>query len=202
MPSTAIEETPRVTTPAALMTAEEMLAYDVPNTRVELVRGRLVVRDAPGVRHGEHAARMVFALMSHLARGRESAGSERTDGRVVTCDTGFILARGPDTVRCPDVAYVSRERMPGVSPDGYGEFAPDIVVEIRSPSDRAGAVLAKVVDYLDAGSRLVWVVDPARQQVTVYREDGSQAILGNTDVLDGGEVLVGFTYSLSALFAD
>ena len=88
--------------------------------------------------------------------------------------------------------------MPGVSPDGYGEFVPDIAIEIRSPSDRAGTVLAKVADYLDAGARLVWVVDPVRQLVTVYREDGSHALLGIDDTLNGDEVLTGFEFALRA----
>ncbi len=202
MPTTAIEGTPRVTTPAALMTAEEMLTYDVPNKRIELVRGRVVVRDLPGLRHGEHAVRITVALSNFLSGDRETSGATQTRGRVFTCDSGFVLARNPDTVRGPDVAYVSRERMPGPVPKGYGEFGPDLVVEIRSPSDRAGAVLAKVGDYLDAGSRLVWVVDPARQIVTLYRDDGSQAILGINDVLDGGDVLRGFTFGLGELFAE
>ena len=198
----AIPETVRVTIPDALMTAEEMLTYDVPDKRIELVRGRVVVRDAPGMRHGEHAARMVVALSNFLMRERESSGASTTRGRVFTCDSGFVVERSPDTVRCPDVAYVSRERMPGPSSDGYGDFAPDLVVEIRSPSDRAGALLAKVGEYLDAGSRLVWVIDAARQLVTVYREDGSQALLGVNETLDGGEVLSGFTYALRELFAE
>ena len=190
-----------MTTPAALMTAEELLTYELPDKRVELVRGRLVVRDLPGMRHGEHAARICVALSNFLSAERVASGAAQTAGRVFTCDSGFTLARNPDTVRGPDVSYVSRERLSGPLPSGYGEFAPDIAVEIRSPSDRAGAVLAKVVDFLDAGSRLVWVVDPARQLLTVYRADGSQALLGINDVLDDDDVLSGFTYGLRELFA-
>lgn len=201
MTTTASDGTPRVTTPAALMTAEELLTYELPNKRIELVRGRLIVRDLPGMRHGEHAARMVVALSNYLCRDRESSGAAQTRGRVFTCDSGFVLARNPDTVRGPDVSYVSRERMRGPVPKGYGEFGPDIVIEIRSPSDRPGVVLGKIGDYLDAGARLVWVVDPIRQSVTVYGDDGSQAQLGIDDVLDGGEVLSGFTYTLRELFA-
>ena len=121
---------------------------------------------------------------------------------MIAGDSGFTLARNPDTVRGPDVAYVSRERWAGPLPDGYGEFAPDLVVEIRSPSDRVGAVLAKVGEWLDAGSRIVWVVDPSRRLVTVYSADGSQAVLGNEDVLDAGNLLPGFTFAIAELFAD
>jgi Uma2 family endonuclease len=75
-------------------------------------------------------------------------------------------------------------------------------VEIRSPRDRAGAVLAKVGDWLDAGSQVVWVVDPLRRLVSIYRADGSQALLGVDDVLDGGDLLPGFTFAVAELFAE
>jgi len=201
MTITELEGKSRVTTPVALMTAEELLVYPMPDKRVELVLGRLLVREPPGMRHGECAMRIVVALANYLSRDRESRGAPETRGRVVTCDSGFTLARNPDTVRGPDVAYVSRARCAGPLPDGYGEFAPDLAVEIRSPGDRPGEVLAKVGDLLDAGSDLVWVVDPRRELVSVYRADGSQAMLGNGDVLDGGDVLPGFSFPLAELFA-
>ncbi len=202
MITTLPREAPALTTPVALMTAEELLVYPMPDKRVELVRGRLVVREPPGMRHGQCAVRMVVALSNFLERDRTLRGAADTRGRVVTCDSGFTLARNPDTVRGPDVAYVSRERLAGPMPVGYGEFAPDIAVDIRSPTDRIGAVLAKVGDLLDAGSHLVWVVNPARKQVTVYSADGSQEVLGVQDFLSGGEVLPGFSYSLAELFAE
>lgn len=201
MTTTVIEGTPRVTIPAALMTAEELLTYPLPNKRVELVRGRLIVREPPGMRHGECALRIGVALSNVLSRDRESSGAPDTRGRVLTCDAGFTLARDPDTVRGPDVAYVSRERWGGPLPDGYGEFAPDLAVEVRSPDDRLGSLLAKVGDWLEAGARLVWVVDPSSQQVAVYRADGTQAVLGVADVLEGGDVLPGFAYAIAELFA-
>ena len=202
MTTTLPREAPAVTTPVALMTAEELLMYPMPDKRVELVRGRLVVREPPGMRHGEFAVRMVVALSNFLLRDRELREAVDTLGRVFTCDSGFTLARNPDTVRGPDVAYVSRQRLTGPVPVGYGEFAPDLAIEIRSPSDRIGAVLAKVGDLLDAGSQLVWVVNPARQQVTVFSADGSQEVLGAGDFLSGGEVLPGFAYSIAELFAE
>ena len=195
------QETPHVTTPTGLMTAEELLAYEMPDKRVELVRGRLIVREPPGMRHGECASRLAVTLSNFLSRDREMRGAAETRGRVLTCDSGFTLARNPDTVRGPDVAYISSERWAGPMPDGYGEFAPDLAIEIRSPSDRIGAVLAKVGDWLDAGTGLVWVVDPAREQISVYNADGSQDMLGVDEVLDGGDVLPGFTLVIAELFA-
>ena len=190
-----------MTTPVGLMTAEELLAYPMPDKRVELVRGRLIVREPPGMRHGECASRVVVALSNFLTRDRELRGAAETRGRVVTCDSGFTLARNPDTVRGPDVAYISRERWAGPLPAGYGEFAPDLASEIRSPGDRIGAVLTKVGDWLDAGALLVWVIDSAREQVSVYSADGSQAVFGIDGVLGGDGVLPGFAYALAELFS-
>jgi len=99
------------------------------------------------------------------------------------------------------VAYISRTRCAGPLPIGYGEFAPDLAIEIRSPSDRPGAVLAKVGDWLDAGAQLVWTVDPSRRAVVVYRADGWQDTLGMDDMLDGDDLLPGFALSIAALFA-
>lgn len=201
MITTERSEVLRVTTPVALMTAEELLRYPQPDKRVELVRGHVVVREPPGMRHGETAMRLGVAISNFLSDDRVSRGAAESRGRVVTCDSGFTLARNPDTVRGPDVAYVSRQRWAGPLPEGYGEFAPDLAVEIRSPSDRPSAVLAKVSDWLEAGALLVWVIDTARQQVHVYRADGSQAVHGAADALSGGDVLPGFSLGLAALFA-
>ena len=123
-----------------------------------------------------------------------------TRGRLATADPGFTLARSPDTVRAPDVAYISRERYSGPMPEGYPELAPDLAVEVRSRGDRAGEVLAKVADWLSAGTTLVWVIDPAREVATVYRSDGTVAVLGLEDALSGEALLPGFVLSLRELF--
>ena len=192
----------RVTAPPALITAEGLLTYPQPdNQRTELVRGRLVVREPAGVLHGEYAARIVIAIGSYLRSDRDARGAQETRGRVVTCDTGFTLARNPDTVRAPDVAYDSRERWDGPLPQGFGDFAPDIAVEIQSPSDRPGAVLAKVGEWLEAGAQLVWVIEPVRREVAVYSADGSHKRLNETAQIDGGTVLPGFSVSVAELFA-
>lgn len=188
--------------PGVLLTAEELLLYPLPDKRVELVRGHVVVRQPPGMRHGESAVRVLVAISLFLERDRIAHGATQARGRLLTCDAGFTIARDPDTVRAPDVAYVSRARWSGAMPLGYGEFAPDLAVEIRSPSDRPGAVLAKVGDWLEAGSLLVWVIDPQHREVSVYRADGSQALLGPPDTLDGGELLPGFHLALAELFAE
>ena len=166
------------------MTADELLRTPLPDKRVELVRGVLVVREPAGFRHGAVSAALARLLGDHVAGDRL--------GLVLAAETGFQLAKDPDTVRAPDVAFVRRERLPEPDPVGYAAFAPDLVVEVLSPGDRAGETLTKVGDWLNAGTRLVWVVDPARRLVRVYRQDGSETVLAEGESLDGEDVVPGF----------
>jgi len=183
------------------MTAEQLIGYEIPGKRVELVRGQLVVREPSSFSHGALSLRIGIALGNHLAREREQQGWTLTRGRLATADPGFTLARRPDTVRAPDIAYVSRERHAAPMPDGFPEFAPDLAVEVRSPSDRTGAVVAKVSDWLSAGTALVWVIDPPREQVVVYRADGTVSVFVMGETLSGEELLPGFAFPLQELFA-
>jgi len=98
-------------------------------------------------------------------------------GYVLAAETGFKLATDPDTVRAPNVAFVSRARVPEPLPAGVAALAPDLVVEVLSPDDRPGEVLAKVGDWLNAGCALVWVVDPHKRLARVYRADGSESAI-------------------------
>jgi Uma2 family endonuclease len=173
------------------MTAEELLRLNLPNKRTELVYGVLVVREPASYQHGDVAARLLVAIANHVnANGL---------GRVFAAETGFTLARNPDTVRAPDVAFVSTARLPDPPPRGFAELAPDLAVEVLSPDDRPGEVLAKVGDWLNAGARAVWVVDPLRIIARVYRADGSESILGETDAVRGEDILPGFEYQLSTI---
>ena len=116
-------------------------------------------------------------------------------------DTGFVLATNPDIVRAPDVAFVRQDRIPsGGVRRGYFPGPPDLAIEIRSPGDRPGEMLRKIGDYLDAGTALVWYLDPERRSATVYRQDGSTLTIGEDGVLDGEEVLPGFALSLSDIW--
>jgi Uma2 family endonuclease len=116
---------------------------------------------------------------------------------LVILDAGFKIESDPDTVRAPDVAFIERSRAGQIPPTGYAQFAPDFAVEVVSPGDRAGELLAKVGQWLDAGTTLVWVIDPARQQATLYRDDGEVTIVAADGRLDGAPVLPGFTCSLA-----
>jgi Uma2 family endonuclease len=177
--------------PTTLMTADELLQVRILDKRVELVRGVLVVSEPPGYLHGEITARLARILGNYV---------EAHDlGLVLAGDAGFKLAVDPDTVRGSDVAFVRRERLPKPSPAGFAALAPDLVVEILSSGDRAGDALAKVADWLSAGTRLVWVVEPLRRLARVYRHDGSEAIVPADETLDGEDVLPGFSCPLASI---
>ncbi|MBC7844678.1 MAG: Uma2 family endonuclease [Gemmatimonadaceae bacterium] len=185
-----VKPTSAVPYQATLMTAEELMATPVPNKCTELVAGRMIVSEPPGFAHGVVAARLLVAISSHV--------SANTLG-VTLSDSGYTLFRNPDTVRAPDVSFIRAERVPQTRIRGYADFAPDLAVEVLSPSDRAGKVLAKVGDWIEAGALLVWIVDPERRTARVYRPDGTQSTLTADDSLDGEDVLPGFSAQLSAM---
>lgn len=176
------------------MSADELLRLDTPEARRELVRGELIVREPAGFRHGDVAARFLIALGTFVQSRSPSLG------RVLTAETGFRLRANPDTVRAPDVAFVRRDRLPDPPPRGYAAMAPDLVIEVLSPDDRPGEVLSKVGDWLEAGTSLVWVVDPERRTTRVYRADGSQDLVVEAGRLDGEAVLPEFHYELRHAF--
>ena len=189
-----------MTVPApTLMTAEELWVYEPPDKRAELVRGRLLVREPPGYRHGVFEVRLVVALSNHRAAEQRTLGLAKPRGQLVCGGVGFTLQRNPDTVRAPAISYIRLERCPPPDLLSYPEFAPDLAIEVRSPSNRAGRMLAKVADLLNGGAQLVWIVDPERQQAHVYRADGSDATLTAPDSLSGEDVLPGLAIPLSAL---
>lgn len=176
-----------------LMTTEDLYALPDDGMKYELQAGLLLSEPLPGSRHGRVAMHVGALLDVHVRRERLG---------VVFCnDTGFILSRAPDTVRGPDVSFVSRERFEG-STDPVGAFpgAPDLAIEVLSPSNTPAAMHAKVADYLAAGTRCVWVIDPDAETVAVYRSLLSPRILTEDDVLQGEEVVPGFRANVSELF--
>jgi len=177
--------------PPAFMTADELLRTSIPDKRVELVRGILVVREPAGYRHGRVSMTLAFLLSKHV-EGTEA-------GQVVSGDTGFKLTTDPDTVRAPDVAFITRERLPDPQTRGFPALGPDLVVEVLSPDNRPGEMLAKVGDWLEAGVRLVWVIDPERRVARVYRQDGTESHLAENGALDGEDVLSGFSCTLASI---
>ncbi len=178
-------------TPAAFQTAEDLLRFREPGTTAELVRGVLIVREPPGTRHGRCANQLAFHLTQFVKR--------HALGDVFAQDTGFKIAHDPDTVRAPDVAFVAASRVSGIPDAGYADLAPDWVAEIVSPGDRPGEVLEKVGQWLDAGVRMVWVIDSARAAARIYRADGTVAMIGPDGELNGEDVLPGFRVPLGEI---
>jgi Uma2 family endonuclease len=179
-------------TSAGVVTAEELLYLNLPDKQTELVRGSLIVREPPGYQHGLVALEIARLIANHAA--------DHNLGVAVAAETGFKLFAGPDTVRAADAAFISQGRVPDPPPTGYLTLAPDLAVEVVSPNDRAGEVQGKVSDWLTAGSRLVWVIDPVRRRAVIYRADGSVALLAEHDALEGEDVLPGFGCPLTDLW--
>ena len=183
--------TTTTTTEARLLTAGDLLRLYGEGLRGELIRGVLCETMPTGIEHGKTVASLVAALV-HFAGEL---------GTVVASDSGVWLERDPDTVREPDVAFFSAEKMPlNARITGYAEVVPDLVVEVASPSDSRREVHDKAHMWLSHGVRLVWVVHPETRTVDAYRQDRDAETLSETDALDGLDVLPGFTCALSAVF--
>lgn len=157
-----------------LLTAEEYAALS-DDRRTELVRGKVIEMPSPGWPHGQSQAEIARMMGNFVA--------DRRLGRVLT-ESGVITRRDPDTVRGPDVAFYSFERIPkGSEPRVYSETAPEVVFEVRSPDDRRGEVLQKAGEYLGAGTLVVCVVDPQRRTAVLYSGDDHPVILSESDIL-------------------
>lgn len=178
----------------SLLTAEELWEMpEVLGKRFELVRGELVEMPGAGGLHGL----LVMALLRLL----DPFVMARNLGRVFADGVGYIINRNPDIVRVPDVSFISNARIPagGIS-EQFIPIAPDLAVEIVSPGDRAEEVYGKVLEYLQAGARLVWVFWPKYRSVTVYTAAGEVFQRREGDALDGDDVIPGFEVSVAEIF--
>jgi Uma2 family endonuclease len=175
------------------MTAADLAALPDDARRHELVVGALVSEPLPVPRHDRVRRRLERILEDFVvARGLGEIFGE----------AGYLLARDPDTVRGPDISYVSRERLQGFDDTRFFEGAPDLAVEIRSPSNRPGEARGKVADYLAAGARVLWVVDPETKTVTTYRELLSPTTIGPGGVLQAPDLFPALTIPVASLFGD
>ena len=173
------------------LTEADLLNLDDDSCRHELVAGVIVAEPFPTPRRD----RTVRRLRRMLGDFVEAQGLGEVFGV-----TGYVLARDPDTVRGPDLSFVTRERLQGFDDARFFSGAPDLAVEILSPSDRREELYAKVADYLAAGARMVWVVDPERKSVTTYRTLLAPRRLERHDTLGGEDVLPGLAIPLEAIF--
>lgn len=176
-----------------LLTAEEYGHLPDDGRLTELVRGKVVELNRPFTSHGYFMNRVAFLLTQFV----EQHGL----GRILVGDPGVVTLRDPDTVRGPDVAYYSYERIPrGPLPKGYWPASPELVVEIRSEDDRWKDILQKVGEYLGANVLTVAIVDPESQHVHLYSADKETVILNSGDKLTVPELLPGFEVVVGRLF--
>ena len=184
---------PKTTQARKLLTADDLLRLDAQGVRGELIRGALIEMTPAGYRHGKIVMKLAIRLGNFI--------EPRKLGTVVGSDSGVRLERDPDTVREPDVAFFSAAKIPlDADIPGYAEVAPDLVVEIVSPTDRLTAVNDKALMWLRYGARLVWVVHPDARVVDVHREGHPVAALGVRDALDGLDALPGFSCPVLEVF--
>ena len=185
-----------MSTEIQLMTADELLAMPDDGFRYELIKGELIkMSPPPGHEHGLVAMNVAGPLHDYAKKNRL--------GNVYAAETGFLLEQNPDTVRAADVAFVRRERIDKAGPiQGYWIGAPDLAVEVLSPSDTVRRVEGKVAEWLKSGARAVWVVSPKLHTVTVYCSLTEIVVLTENDRLDGGDVVPGFQIPIAEIFAE
>ena len=175
-----------------LVTAEELWRMGSRGENYELVRGELIEMTPPGGIHGSTAVNLGSLLLSFI--------KARNLG-VVMVETGYRLASNPDTVRGPDISFLSATKIPSNGlPDGYIDGPPDLAVEIVSPGDTASEIQDKVQDYLAYGTPMVWVVYPQQRLVIVHDPDGTARTLRETDTLSGEAIIPGFSCQVAEIF--
>ena len=187
------------TTTTHPVTADELLTMPDRDEQgnyclLELVRGEVRRMSPTGLEHGAICAEIGAALWNFV--------KERKLGVVFAAETGLVVETNPDSVLGADSAFVSAERLAGVENlEKFVPFAPDLAVEVLSPSNTVREMDEKIDLYFGAGSRIVWIINPKRRTVSVYTAPLEVKILSERDTLEGGDVLPGFSYELSKLFA-
>jgi len=173
-----------------LHTADELWTLVSQGERFELIEGELFEVSPGRRRHGIVQLRIASRLLQYV---------EAHNLGIVTTEEGFLLQKNPDTVLGPNVAFTSITSL-AAEPELWSDVPPDLVVEVMSPSNNPSDIERKVRVYLDAGVRVVWIANPANKRVVVYEPGKEPVTLANDESLDGGEVLPGFTLSLTSIF--
>ena len=177
-----------------LITAKEFETYPE-DCRLDLVEGELrEMPPMPGANHGGVTYDLAFEIGSFI-RGRNL-------GRCFAAETRFTIESNPDTSIAPDFAFVANERLPVSLPDGFLRLAPDLILEVRSPSDTRPEAVAKMERWIRAGVRLGWELHPKERVLTVYRPGQPPRTIDIDGVIDGEDVLPGFQLPMRRLFRD
>jgi Uma2 family endonuclease len=182
------------TVASKLLTAEEFIQLPDPKdgSKRELVRGEVIVMPGPGLEHGEIQGKVYFLIMSYLQQNRI--------GRVMV-ESGTVTERDPDTVRGPDISFYSKDRLPlDMRVVGYHDKSPDLCVEVISPSNSKKELREKINEYFLAGVKMVWVIDPEDRSIIILRAPDEGRTLFDDAIVDGGDVLPGFSCKVSDLF--
>jgi Uma2 family endonuclease len=176
-----------------IMTIDEFLAYPAPEGKAELVRGELRVTPPAGGPHGAAATSLVLLLGPYVRQHKL--------GRVFGDGVGYELVRSPHTVRVPDGSFVRADRLPeeGIGA-GLFRFAPDLAIEVLSPSETASELEEKLHDYTVAGTTLIWIADPVRRTIMTIAADAPVRWLAEADTLHGGSVIPGFSCAVAEVF--
>jgi Uma2 family endonuclease len=176
-----------------LVTAKQLATKQI-RYACELDEGRIVRVSPAGRKHGLVLARILHLLVKHV--------DKKKLGKVMSGETGFWVRRDPDSVRAPDAAFLSNETLARADKieGAYFAVAPDLVIEVLSPDDRWVAVDRKVREYLTAGAKAVWVVNPDSETVWVFETGTVARVLGRAEKIEGGSALPGFRAAIKSFF--
>ena len=162
------------------------------DARYELIRGELYPMPNNSAEHGNKTA-LVSAYVTVFVE-------QHNLGKCFAAETRFVVEENPDTTIAPDFAFISNSRQIVIPPTGYLRIAPDLVVETRSPSDRRRAFALKIVQWLSAGSQVVWAVEPSSKTLTIHSKGANPQTLSIDDTLTEENLLPGFALPLSKIF--
>lgn len=181
------------TLPKHLLTAEEFAALPLEGLRSELIKGELHTMPPTTGGHGRITMRLSGSLFAYV--------SAHQLGETYAAETGFLIARNPDTVRAPDFAFIQRDRVPSRDSDSrWVPVIPDLVVEVASTGDRPAEIRQKAAMWLEAGVRMAWVVLPAEHVIEIHRAGQPVVTLDESAALEGADVVPGFTTPVAAIF--
>ncbi len=175
-----------------LLTLEQFAQLPDEDQLHELDEGELITMAPAGGMHGRIENRISFVLNAFL-EGRQL-------GEVLPSDTGFILRRNPDVVRSPDIAFLRMEKIRAIPEEGFIEAAPDLAIEVVSPSESATFLDRKIRQYLEAGTQVVWVVHRKTHEVHVFEAGGTSRFLTGQESLEASDLLPGFSVAVKGLF--